>query len=373
MEIYEIEQDFSHADASNVEESKSEAGSDNGLEGQNESVCSAASNVDSETRSPHERGSDLDDLSGKTSVKSDSYREEEVAESEYSDNNDNIYYEKEPYTHKEYLGEQKRDGCGCGHGHHDENEDEGEEERDDHHDEKEEHEDTGIKVDDGEPPENRYLAEKAKGVELFKEGDTDGAIKCWSRGLRALQFILDRKEEFESGATSNEEFKKKWDFFVKSYVEISSNMALGYLKKKKYGKCIKYSKDVLKYDKNNIKAHLRLTHSNVELGNFKRAKDWCDKGLAIYPGNVELKQLKRKVIMTEKKRDVDDKDKMKNIFDRMSHDPRSLVDPNPPLYVMIYEDIVEYLHYYATRLKDYLLGRIYSFKQWSLWPKFKKE
>ncbi|CDR95806.1 tetratricopeptide repeat containing domain protein, putative [Babesia bigemina] len=179
--------------------------------------------------------------------------------------------------------------------------------------------------------EESHISAKLQGTELYKKGDLDGAIDAWFQGLRALQFILNKKEEFHRDAASDEDMQKKWDFFVTSYVQLSSNMSLALLKKGDYAGCIKYCNDALQYDKGNLKAFLRLTQANVELGQFNKAIQHCNEALQIHPENAELKMLKKKVLAQAAAHDRLQRPIMKGIFQRMETDPRSLSGPKESL------------------------------------------
>ncbi|GIX66132.1 tetratricopeptide repeat containing domain protein [Babesia caballi] len=172
----------------------------------------------------------------------------------------------------------------------------------------------------GEKVKHKYRTIRA-------QGDLDGAIDVWFKGLRALQFVLSRKAEFKRDITSQEDFQKKWDYFVQYYVELCLNMSLALMKKGDYEGCIKYCNDTLQYDRVNLKAFLRITHANAELGHFDRALRHCGEGLAAHPGNAELKALKKKVLAMASAHDRSQKGIMQGIFKRMDHDPRSVDGP----------------------------------------------
>ncbi|GFE53727.1 tetratricopeptide repeat-containing protein [Babesia ovis] len=178
-----------------------------------------------------------------------------------------------------------------------------------------------------EEPTDTPISCKVRGAELFKSGDIDGAIDVWFSGLRALQFILNKKTELERDATSQEEFKKKWDIFVNTYVELSTNMSLALMKKGDYTGCIKYCQQALQYDKNNLKAYLRITQANAELGHFSKAIAYCNEAINANPNNMELKILGRKVQERARAHDRSQKVVMKRIFQRLEHDPRSAEGP----------------------------------------------
>ncbi|GBE59703.1 tetratricopeptide repeat-containing protein [Babesia ovata] len=175
------------------------------------------------------------------------------------------------------------------------------------------------------------MSAKLKGAELYKKGDLDGAIDAWFQGIRALQFILNKKEEFHRDAPSKEDMQQKWSFFVNSYVQLSSNMSLALLKKGDYSGCIKYCNDALQYDKTNLKAFLRITQANAELGQFSKAVQHCNDALKIHPDNAELKMLKKKVLAQAAAHDRSQKHIMKGIFQKIEQDPRSLSGPKESL------------------------------------------
>ncbi|ORM39619.1 uncharacterized protein BXIN_0089 [Babesia sp. Xinjiang] len=172
-----------------------------------------------------------------------------------------------------------------------------------------------------------HISAKVRGAELFKKGDIDGAIDAWFSGLRALEFILDKKGELKRDSTSNEDFLEKWKIFVNTYVDLSSNMSLALLKKGDYRGCVKYCQQALKYDKSNLKAFLRITQAHAELGQFGKALEYCNEGINLNPENVELKILKKKVLTQSKAQDESQKLVMQKIFKTMEHDPRSVDGP----------------------------------------------
>ncbi|KAK1934783.1 tetratricopeptide repeat containing domain protein, partial [Babesia divergens] len=195
---------------------------------------------------------------------------------------------------------------------------------------------------DGETDDD-HIDAKVKGLELYKKGDIDGAIEWWSKGLRTLQFILDKKHQFANDATSTEDFQNKWNFYVSSYIKLALNMSLALMKKGQYAQCIEYCEAVMRYDDENLKAILRIAHANMELGNFSKAIEYCNSGLDVYPDNAELKQLKNKITKRGRMHDIDQKKLMKNIFNKMEHDPRSLEEPDPSLAVMILDELLEWI------------------------------
>ncbi|EDO06882.1 tetratricopeptide repeat domain containing protein [Babesia bovis T2Bo] len=167
------------------------------------------------------------------------------------------------------------------------------------------------------------IACKVRGAELFKQGDVDGAIDVWFSGLRALQFILSKKPDFERDASSAAVFIRKWEIYVGTFVDLSTNMALALLKKGHYRDAIKYCHQALKYDKSNLKAYLRISQAHAENGEYGVAIDYCNEALRFYPDNLELRLQKKKMIEQSKEHDRSQKVVLQKVFEQLEHDPRS--------------------------------------------------
>ncbi|EPT30468.1 tetratricopeptide repeat-containing protein [Toxoplasma gondii ME49] len=154
---------------------------------------------------------------------------------------------------------------------------------------------------------------KQKGLVLFEKRDFEGAIDCWKRGLRAVNFVLSKDI---GDAEKTREFEKmKLSYLL--------NLSLGSLKAEQFGACVRYCDDVLDTDPFHLKALFRKAQALHSLGRLEDSLAMVESLLDAHPNNpaaVSLEQkLKRELHAYRKK----ERQMAKVMLESMDADPRS--------------------------------------------------
>ncbi|PFH36470.1 tetratricopeptide repeat-containing protein [Besnoitia besnoiti] len=161
---------------------------------------------------------------------------------------------------------------------------------------------------------------KQKGLSLFEKGDFEGAIDCWKRGLRAVNFVLSKDLDEPEKVKEFEQMRMSYRL----------NLSLGSLKAGHFGACVTYCDDVLDVDPFHLKALFRKAQALHSLGRLEDALAIVDSLLEAHPNNpaaVELqRKLKREVYAYRKK----EREMAKAMLHRVDADPRSVARGSAP-------------------------------------------
>ncbi|CAF0712360.1 unnamed protein product [Brachionus calyciflorus] len=125
--------------------------------------------------------------------------------------------------------------------------------------------------------------EKCKGNEAYASGSYAEAVAYYSRSIKL----------FPNAASYN-------------------NRALAYIKMEQWEKAIQDCNEVLKYEKDNIKALLRRATAYHKRKNFDKANIDIDRCLVLDPNDKKAQDLKKQ-IEADHKKDTEDKERVKSI------------------------------------------------------------
>ncbi|KEP65076.1 UNVERIFIED_CONTAM: tetratricopeptide repeat-containing protein [Hammondia hammondi] len=154
---------------------------------------------------------------------------------------------------------------------------------------------------------------KQKGLVLFEKRDFEGAIDCWKRGLRAVNFVLSKD-------IGDSEKTREFEQMKLSYL---LNLSLGSLKAEQFGACVRYCDDVLDTDPFHLKALFRKAQALHSLGRLEDSLAMVESLLEAHPNNpaaLSLEQkLKRELHAYRKK----ERQMAKAMLESMDADPRS--------------------------------------------------
>ncbi|XP_022588027.2 uncharacterized protein LOC34622094 [Cyclospora cayetanensis] len=155
---------------------------------------------------------------------------------------------------------------------------------------------------------------REEGLKAFRAGDWRGATDAWSRGLRTLEYILGKEEEFDEA--------KKQEFIAmhQSYL---LNLSLSTLKEGRWAACIHYCDKVLQRDPTVLKALYRKSQAQQELGDFDGALTTLDEYLKVAPGSPLALSLQSQLRHMKVDHAAKEKKLLQSMFRKLEHDPRS--------------------------------------------------
>ncbi|CDJ61075.1 hypothetical protein, conserved [Eimeria maxima] len=155
---------------------------------------------------------------------------------------------------------------------------------------------------------------REEGLRAFRAGDWRGATDAWSRGLRTLDYILSREDEFD------EDKRKEFLTMHQSYL---LNLSLSTLKEGRWAACILYCDKALQRDPTAVKALYRKAQAQQELGNFDGALATLDRYLRVSPGSPLALSLQAQLRHLKAAHAVKEKKLLQGMFRKLEHDPRS--------------------------------------------------
>ncbi|CBZ52025.1 CBR-FKB-6 protein, related [Neospora caninum Liverpool] len=154
---------------------------------------------------------------------------------------------------------------------------------------------------------------KKKGLALFEKQDFEGAIDCWKRGLRAVNFVLSK--DIDDPEKTKEFAQMKMSYLL--------NLSLGSLKAGQFGPCVHYCDDVLDTDPFHLKALFRKAQALHNLGRLEDSLAMVESLLEAHPNNpaaLALEQkLKRELHAYRKK----ERQMARTMLEHIDADPRS--------------------------------------------------
>ncbi|CDI76093.1 Tetratricopeptide repeat containing domain protein, related [Eimeria praecox] len=172
---------------------------------------------------------------------------------------------------------------------------------------------------------------REEGLRAFRAGDWRGATDAWSRGLRTLEYILAREEEFDE--------EKKSEFLAvclwvtegltlfhggfKMHRSYLLNLSLSTLKEGRWAACILYCDKALQRDPKAVKALYRKAQAQQELGDFDGALATLDRYLSVAPGSPLALSLQAQLRHLKAAHAVREKKLLQGMFRNLEHDPRS--------------------------------------------------
>ncbi|CDJ53213.1 hypothetical protein, conserved [Eimeria brunetti] len=157
-------------------------------------------------------------------------------------------------------------------------------------------------------------AVKEEGLRAFRAGDWRSATDAWSRGLRTLEYILAREDEFD------EDKKKEFVTMQQSYL---LNLSLSTLKEGRWAACILYCDKALQRDPKALKALYRKAQAQQGLGDFDGALATIDRYLSVSPDSPLAVSLQTQLRHLKAAHAVKEKKLLQGMFRNLEHDPRS--------------------------------------------------
>ncbi|CDJ67391.1 hypothetical protein, conserved [Eimeria necatrix] len=155
---------------------------------------------------------------------------------------------------------------------------------------------------------------REEGLRAFRAGDWRGATDAWSRGLRTLEYILAKEDEFD------DDKKREFAAMHQSYL---LNLSLSCLKEGRWAACILYSDKALQNDPNALKALYRKAQAQQELGDFDGALATVNRYLTVSPGSPLALSLRSQLNHLKATHAIKEKKLVKGMFRKLEHDPRS--------------------------------------------------
>lgn len=140
---------------------------------------------------------------------------------------------------------------------------------------------------------------KEKGNAYFKAGKYERAVQQYKKGADDLEYEVERKKK---PADLKEAFDAN---FEKLFVTLYANMAMAYLKDKKFDEGIEAAGKALQYDPQHLKAMCRRAQCFAQSGRYAEALPDCEAVLKIDAKNSTAKQVQKYAsgkIAQEKKR-----------------------------------------------------------------------
>lgn len=161
---------------------------------------------------------------------------------------------------------------------------------------------------------------KEEGLRAFRAGDWRGATDAWSRGLRTLEYILAKEDEFD------ENKKKEFVAMQQSYL---LNLSLSTLKEGRWAVCIIYCDKALHNDPNSLKALYRKAQAQQELGEFDAALATVERYLKVAPGSPLAVSLQEKLRHQKAAHAIREKKLLQGMFRNLEHSRRSEASAAP--------------------------------------------
>lgn len=127
--------------------------------------------------------------------------------------------------------------------------------------------------------------EKSKGNEAFARGDHEEALKCWSKSLMSVKYVVDTNfMDLDSDAVRLQDLQQK-------ELVLWLNMAQGNLKRQSWGEAVRYSNLVLDRDESNTKALYRKASGLVGRAAYDEAHATLETLLKLEPDNKAAQAL----------------------------------------------------------------------------------
>ncbi|KAL8456002.1 hypothetical protein Emag_000245 [Eimeria magna] len=155
---------------------------------------------------------------------------------------------------------------------------------------------------------------REEGLKAFKAGDWQGASEAWSRGLRILEYILAKEEEFDA------EKKNEFVAMQQSYL---LNLSLSTLKEGRWSACIIYCDKALKVDPTSTKALYRKAQAQQALGELDGAIETTERFLRLSPQSPLASSLHAQLRHQKAAHAIKEKRLLQGMFRSLEHDPRS--------------------------------------------------
>lgn len=167
---------------------------------------------------------------------------------------------------------------------------------------------------DGQSSSSSADSVKEEGLCAFRAGNWRGATDAWSRGLRTLEYILAKEDEFD------DDKKKEFVAMQQSYL---LNLSLSTLKEGRWAACILYCDKALKNDPTALKALYRKAQAQQELGDFDAALTTVDRYLDVSPESPLALSLQSQLRHQKAAHAIREKKLLQGMFRNLEHDPRS--------------------------------------------------
>ncbi|KAL8269360.1 hypothetical protein Esti_006723 [Eimeria stiedai] len=155
---------------------------------------------------------------------------------------------------------------------------------------------------------------REEGLKAFNAGNWQGASEAWSRGLRILEYILAKEEEFD------DDKKKEFVAMQQTYL---LNLSLSTLKEGRWSACIIYCDKALKVDPTSTKALYRKAQAQQALGQLDGAIETTERFLRLSPQSPLASSLHAQLRHQKAAHAVKEKRLLQGMFRNLEHDPRS--------------------------------------------------
>lgn len=133
--------------------------------------------------------------------------------------------------------------------------------------------------------------DKLEASKIFKnEGDDNLKLKQWEDAINSYEKAL--LQLFYTFSDDPEEDRQ----VEKLKMAINSNLSMCKINLNLFDEAIGYSDEVLRIDKNNIKALYRIAFSHFKKDQFDESYKYIDRGLEIEKDNSALLDLKNKIV-----------------------------------------------------------------------------
>jgi len=151
--------------------------------------------------------------------------------------------------------------------------------------------------------------DKLEAAKIFKtEGDDNLKLKQWEDAVNSYEKAL--LQLFYTFSDEPEEDKQ----VEKLKMAINSNLSMCKINLSRYDEAIGYCDEVLRIDKNNIKAIYRIAFSYFKKDQFEESYKFIDKGLEIEKDNSALLELKNDIVKRKQYLDNESKKLFKKII-----------------------------------------------------------